>query len=208
MLIWTEASVKQIEGKRLGYARVSTDDQELRLQLDALRRANCWNIYQEKRSASRARKRPELELLLVELRDGDTLVVWRLDRLARDMRELIRILDRVREAGAGFMSLTENIDLTTPMGKLMLHILGAFAQFEAGSTAQRTKAGIAAIKERGLRYGAKPKLTEAQAARMVARLNSDPNYTFAQAARDNGISPASVPNYVQRAKLKRRKARR
>lgn len=188
--------MKQIEGKRLGYARVSTDDQELRLQLDALRRANCWNIYQEKRSASRARKRPELELLLVELRDGDTLVVWRLDRLARDMRELIRILDRVREAGAGFMSLTENIDLTTPMGKLMLHILGAFAQFEADSTAQRTKAGIAAIKERGLRYGAKRKLTPAQH-RRVKELDAA-GESKAEIARKFGVSPASVSNYVNR----------
>lgn len=196
--------MKQITGKRLGYARVSSDDQELRLQIDALNRANCWEIYQEKRSASKARKRPELELLLVDLREGDTLIVWRLDRLARDMRELIRILDRVREAGAGFLSLTENIDLTTPMGKLMLHILGAFAQFEADSTAQRTKAGIAAIQERGLRYGAKPKLTAAQAKKMVAEFKAG-GISKAALGRKYGVSPVSVTNYLERAK--RRKAR-
>lgn len=195
----------QIEGKRLGYARVSTDDQELRLQLDALKRAGCWNIYQEKRSASKARRRPELEWLLLELRKGDTLVVWRLDRLARDMRELIRILDKVREADAGFMSLTENLDLTTPMGKLMLHILGAFAQFEADSTAQRTKAGIAAIQERGLRYGAKQKLPPKTAERMVAEFKAG-GVSKADLARKYGVTAVSVTNYLERAK--RRKPRK
>ena len=195
----------QIEGKRLGYARVSTDDQELRLQLDALKRAGCWNIYQEKRSASKARRRPELEWLLLELRKGDTLVVWRLDRLARDMRELIRILDKVREADAGFMSLTESLDLTTPMGKLMLHILGAFAQFEADSTAQRTKAGIAAIQERGLRYGAKQKLPPKTAERMVAEFKAG-GVSKADLARKYGVTAVSVTNYLERAK--RRKPRK
>lgn len=195
--------MKQTAGKRLGYARVSSDDQELRLQLDALKRADCWNIYQEKRSASKARRRPELELLLIELREGDTLIVWRLDRLARDMRELIRILDRVREAGAGFLSLTENIDLTTPMGKLMLHILGAFAQFEADSTAQRTKAGIAAIQERGLRYGAKPKLSVAQAKKMVAEFRAG-GWSKAAIGRKYGVSPVSVTNYLERLRKKRK----
>ena len=195
----------QIEGKRLGYARVSTDDQELRLQLDALKRAGCWNIYQEKRSASKARRRPELEWLLLELRKGDTLVVWRLDRLARDMRELIRILDKVREADAGFMSLTENLDLTTPMGKLMLHILGAFAQFEADSTAQRTKADIAAIQERGLRYGAKQKLPPKTAERMVAEFKAG-GVSKADLARKYGVTAVSVTNYLERAK--RRKPRK
>lgn len=195
--------MKQITGKRLGYARVSSDDQELRLQIDALNRANCWEIYQEKRSASKARRRPELELLLIDLREGDTLIVWRLDRLARDMRELIRILDRVREAGAGFLSLTENIDLTTPMGKLMLHILGAFAQFEADSTAQRTKAGIAAIQERGLRYGAKPKLSAVQAKKMVAEFRQG-GWSKAAIGRKYGISPVSVTNYLERARPRRK----
>lgn len=182
---------------------MSSDDQELRLQIDALKRADCWEIYQEKRSASKARKRPELEMLLIDLREGDTLIVWRLDRLARDMRELIRILDRVREAGAGFMSLTENIDLTTPMGKLMLHILGAFAQFEADSTAQRTKAGIAAIQERGLRYGAKPKLSAAQAKKMVAEFKEG-GWSKAAIGRKYGISPVSVTNYLERLGKKRK----
>lgn len=190
--------------KRIGYARVSTEDQELRLQLDALTKAGCWNIYQEHKSASKARRRPQLELALIDLRDGDTLVVWRLDRLARDMRELIRILDRVREAGAGFLSLTENIDLTTPMGKLMLHILGAFAQFEADSTAQRTKAGIEAIQTRGLRYGAKPKLSPKMAERMVAEFKAG-GVSKAEIGRKYGVSPVSVTNYLERAKRRRKK---
>src|SRR5262249_32803421 len=116
-------------GKLIGYARVSTDEQELRLQLDALERVGCWNIYHEKASAFRpGRKRPQLELALTDLRPDDTLVVWRLDRLGRNLHENIKLLDRIRQTGAGFLSLTENIDLTTPVGRLMFHVIAAFAQ--------------------------------------------------------------------------------
>lgn len=183
-------------GKRIGYARVSSDDQELRLQIDALTRAKCWNIYQEKASAYKARRRPQLELALTDLRSGDTLVVWRLDRLGRDMRELIRLLDRVRETGAGFISLSESIDLTTPFGKLMFHVIGAFAQFESDSTAFRTKAGITAIQERGMRYGAKPRLSEKQAADLVQhRVDGK---SVAWLAKRYKMSEGSVRNYLRR----------
>lgn len=190
--------------KRIGYARVSTDDQELRLQLDALKKAGCFNIYQEKASAYKARRRPQLELALTDLRPNDVLVVWRLDRLGRDMRELIRLLDRVRETGAGFLSLTENIDLTTPIGRLMFHIIGAFAQFEVDSTSQRTSAGIKAIQERGARYGALPKLSDAKGARMVAEFKRG-GITKAALGRKYGISPVSVTNYLERASKRRKR---
>lgn len=191
-------------GMLIGYARVSTDDQELRLQKDALTRAGCYNIYEERSSAFKGRRRPQLEKMFVDLREGDTLVVWRLDRLGRDMRELIRLLDRVRQAGAGFKSLTENMDLTTPVGRLMFHVIGAFAQFESDSTAQRTAAGIKAIQERGMRYGAKPKLTEAKAAKLIADAKSG-EFSKAALGRRYKISAASVTNYVNRAKKRRRK---
>lgn len=153
-------------GKLIGYARVSTEDQELRLQIDALQAAGCWNIWQEKRSASRGKRRPELDKAMLDLRPGDTLVVWRLDRLARNARELYARLDQIYGAGANFKSLQEQFDFQTPMGKFVLGILALVAELEAQMTAHRTKAGIAAIKERGLRYGARPVLTKAQLRRL------------------------------------------
>ena len=195
----------KVTGKLIGYARVSTRDQELRLQLDALKEAGCFNIYEEHASASKGRKRPKLELALIDLRPGDTLVVWRLDRLARNMRELYRILDRVHESGAGFKSLKENIDLSTPLGRLLLGVFGALAQFEAELTAERTSAGIRAIQARGLQYGAKPKLSAKRAAELVRLRKSDKKlWTKAKLARKFGISPASVNNYMARAKRRRR----
>lgn len=193
-------------GKLIGYARVSTDDQELRMQIDALERAGCWNIYREKASAFRpGRKRPELELALIDLRPNDTLVVWRLDRLGRNLHETIKLLDRVRETGAGFKSLTENIDLSTAVGKLMFHIIGAFAEFEAASTSQRTAAGIRAIQERGLSYGAKPKLSAKRAAELVKLRKADPKrWTKAALARKFRLSPASITNYINRARRRRK----
>jgi DNA invertase Pin-like site-specific DNA recombinase len=189
-------------GKLIGYARVSTEDQELRLQIDALERAGCWNIYKEHKSATRG-KRPELELAILDLRPGDVLVVWKLDRLGRNMRQLYAILDRIHEAGASFKSLTEGIDFTTPTGELMFGMLGHFAQFEAAMTAKRTAAGIRALQDRGYLYGAKPKLSDAKAAQLV-RLRKT-GMTKATLARKFRISPASVTNYIKRAKLRRKR---
>lgn len=189
-------------GKLIGYARVSTEDQELRLQIDALERAGCWNIYKEHKSATRG-KRPELELAIIDLRPGDVLVVWKLDRLGRNMRQLYAILDRIHDAGASFKSLTEGIDFTTPTGELMFGMLGHFAQFEAAMTAKRTAAGIKALQERGFAYGAKMKLSDAKAAQLV-RLRKK-GLTKAVLARRFGISPASVSNYLKRAKAKPRR---
>ena len=188
-------------GKLIGYARVSTKEQELRMQLDDLERAGCWNIYKEHASASKRRKRPQLELALMDLRPGDTLIVWKLDRLTRNLRELFLILDRIHEAGAGFKSLTEQIDLSTATGRLLLGMFGAFAQFAAELTAERTERGIRAIQERGLRYGAKPKLSEAKAAQLVKLRKT--GMTKAVLARKFRISAASVTNYLKRAKAKR-----
>lgn len=191
-------------GKLIGYARVSTDDQELRLQIDALEKAGCWNIWKEHRSATRG-KRPELENALLDLRAGDTLIVWRLDRLVRNMRELYALMDRIYQAGANFKSLTEQFDFSTPMGEFVLGILGLCAQLEARTTAQRTAAGIAALKAHGGSYGAKPKLSQAKAARLVAERKA--GRKVAELAAKYGISTASVNNYVNRAKRRRIKAK-
>jgi DNA invertase Pin-like site-specific DNA recombinase len=189
-------------GKLIGYARVSTEDQELRLQIDALERAGCWNIYKEHRSATRG-KRPELELAIMDLRPGDILVTWKLDRLGRNMRQLYAILDRIHAAGASFKSLTEGIDFSTPTGELMFGMLGHFAQFEAAMTAKRTAAGIKALQDRGFLYGAKPKLSDARAAQLVKLRKT--GLTKAVLAKRFGISPASVSNYLKRAKAKPRR---
>ena len=189
-------------GKLIGYARVSTKDQKLRMQLDALKEAGCWNVYQEHASASKRRRRPQLELALMDLRPGDTLLVWKLDRLARDMRELYQLLDRIHAAGAGFKSLKENIDLTTPLGRLLLGLFGHLAQFEAELTAERTGAGIAALKARGFMYGARPKLSIAKAAELVRLRKS--GATAAAVAKRFGVSAGSVRNYMQRAKRRKR----
>lgn len=188
-------------GKLIGYARVSTDDQELRLQLDALERVGCHNIWQEKRSATRG-KRPQLELALIDLRPGDTLVVWRLDRLCRNMRDLYGLMDRIHKCGANFKSLTEQFDFTTPMGEFVLGILGLCAQLEASTTSFRTSAGMAAMRERGASHGAPPKLTEGKAARMVAERKAGKK--IAELAAKYGVSAATVNNYINRARRKRR----
>jgi DNA invertase Pin-like site-specific DNA recombinase len=193
---------KKSEPKLIGYARVSTEDQELRLQIDALERAGCWNIYKEHKSATRG-KRPELELAILDLRPGDVLIVWKLDRLGRNMRQLYAILDRIHEAGASFKSLTEGIDFTTPTGELMFGMLGHFAQFEAAMTAKRTAAGIKALQDRGYLYGAQPKLSDKQAARLVKMRKG--GATISATAEKFGVSPGSVRNYMQRAKRRRKR---
>lgn len=194
---------KTNEGKKVGYARVSTEDQELRLQIDALEREGCWNVWREHRSATRG-IRPELEKALTDLRPGDVFVVWKLDRLARNMRQLYNIVDRIHDAGASFKSLTEGIDFSTPTGELMFGMLGHFAQFEAAMTARRTAAGIKALKDRGFSYGAKPKLSPKQAAKLVALRKN--GLSKAELARRFKISPASVSNYMRRS-LKRKAKR-
>ena len=136
-------------GFLVGYARVSTEDQRLDLQLDALKLAGVLddNLHVEKVSGASA-KRPALDLAIKDLREGDTLVVWRLDRLARSMRQLYQRLDQIYAKRAGFRSITENFDFGTVSGKFILGILGLVAEFERQIIAQRTAAGIAALKAR------------------------------------------------------------
>ena len=193
---------KKTTGKLIGYARVSTEDQELRVQLDALEKAGCWNVWKEKRSATRG-PRPELEKALMDLRPGDTLIVWKLDRLIRNARDLYKVLDRLEDAQAEVQSLTEpHLDIRTPIGEFMMGMSALLAQLEVRQTAQRTTAGIRAIQERGMRYGAKPKLSEAKAAQLVKLRKK--GLTHAVLAKRFGISTASVVNYFNRAKVRRK----
>jgi len=145
----------------IGYARVSTDDQNLDLQRDALQKANCEQIYTDTVSGTKAR-RLGLEQALSHLRPGDTLVVWRLDRLGRSLRHLIDTVTDLQEKGIGFKSLTETIDTTTSGGKLVFNIFASLAEFEREIIRERTQAGLVAARSRGRKGGRRFKLTKRQ----------------------------------------------
>jgi DNA invertase Pin-like site-specific DNA recombinase len=140
----------------IGYARVSTHDQTLNLQKDTLEKAGCSKIFTDTASGAKA-ERIGLEEILNYVRKGDTLVVWRLDRLGRSLRDLIITMTMLEERGIGFKSLTENIDTTTSGGKLIFHIFGALAEFERNLIRERTSAGLTAARARG-RKGGRPKV--------------------------------------------------
>lgn len=181
-------------GFLVGYARVSTEDQSLDLQLGALRRAGVLpdNIHVDKASGASA-KREGLEFALKDLRPGDTLVVWRLDRLARSMRQLYAILDRVYGKGASFRSLTESFDFGTASGKLVLGILGLVAEFERQIISTRTSAGIAAVRARrddGGRWGPPVYMTPERIKRAGELLNK--GLSGPKVARKIGASAATV----------------
>ena len=142
----------------IGYARVSTADQKLSLQHDALVRAGCERTFDDQASGARA-DRPGLAEALAYLRAGDTLVVWKLDRLGRSMRHLIAQVGDLAVRGIGFRSLTENIDTTTPGGMLVFNIFGSLAQFERDLIRERTQAGLRAARERGAQGGRRPVVT-------------------------------------------------
>ena len=140
---------------KIGYARVSTQEQELILQLDALKEAGCDKVYQEKFSGSQ-KERPQLNELLDFLREHDTIVVWRLDRLGRSLRDLLGLVAQIQKKGASLVSLNDAIDTTTPQGTLVFHIFAALAEFERQLIRDRTKAGLQAARARG-RHGGRPR---------------------------------------------------
>src|SRR2546422_10039093 len=147
----------------IGYARVSTNDQETATQVAALKAAGCERIYREKASGGRW-DRPELHRLLDQLRKGDVLVVWKLDRLSRSLRDVLTIMERLTEAEAraGFRSLTEAIDTTTPAGRMMMQMVGAFAEFERAMLRERTKAGLDSARREGRIGGRRPQILPPQ----------------------------------------------
>jgi DNA invertase Pin-like site-specific DNA recombinase len=178
------------KGEYIGYARVSTEDQVFSLQTDALEKIGCLNIYKEKISGA-AKNRPQLDLAIKDLRPGDTLVVWRLDRLARSLRDLHARLDQIVEAGASFKSLQENFDITTAMGRLYVAIAGAFAEFERQLTIERTKAGMAALKARGASLGRERKVDEKMRQRITKFVVRNPRASIEDIATKFGISTSS-----------------
>ena len=183
---------------RIGYARVSSQDQNPDLQLDALRAAGCKRIFVEKASGAQ-RERPELGAALDYMRSGDTLVVWKLDRLARSMKQLIETVESMEPRGIGLRSLTEAIDTTTAGGKLVFHIFGALAEFERAIIRERTRAGLEAARARGRQGGRPPKLTPQDLAAAKAML-ADPSFTVADVARRLGVSPATLYRHLPAAR--------
>ncbi len=179
----------------IGYARVSTGEQTLDLQLDALKAAGCGKVFEETASGAKA-DRPVLAEALTYIRDGDTLVVWRLDRLGRSLGHLIETVAELAERGIGFKSLTEQIDTTTPGGKLVFHVFGALAEFERDLIAERTQAGLRAARARG-RVGGRPKALDTPAKVAMARaLHADKRHSIADICTTLGISRATLYRYL------------
>ena len=165
---------------KIGYARVSTDEQSDNAQIDALEAAGCERIYREKYSG-RSKSRPELERMIDTLRDGDVIVVQRLDRLGRSLKDLIELLDAFKSKQVQFISLNESIDTTTAVGELAFHMIGSIAQFERRLISERTKAGLDAARARGRKGGRKEKLTLSDIKKAKAML-SDPEMTKSEVA--------------------------
>jgi len=155
-----------------GYARVSTDEQNLNLQLDALEHAGCDRIFRDEGISGAATARPGLYEALSSLQEGDVLTVWKLDRLGRSLSHLINVIEELENKSVGFKSLSESIDTTTSGGKLIFHIFGALAEFERSLIAERTRAGLDAAKKRGKRLGRPSRLSKEQISHAVKMISS------------------------------------
>jgi DNA invertase Pin-like site-specific DNA recombinase len=179
----------------IGYARVSTDDQNLDLQRDALQKAGCEQIYTDRVSGTKA-ERKGLTDALSHLRKGDTLVVWRLDRLGRSLRHLIDTVTALQEQSIGFKSLQESIDTTTSGGKLVFHIFGALAEFEREIIRERTNAGLSAARSRG-KSGGRPKVLTEKQVQMLNNLAVDRSNSIDDICKTVGISRTTYYRYVK-----------
>jgi DNA invertase Pin-like site-specific DNA recombinase len=175
----------------LGYARVSKGEvQDTRMQETALRTAGVERIFTERASGGRW-DRPQLHRLLDQLRPGDVVVVWKLDRLSRSLKDLLHLMEQIADAGAGFRSVTEAIDTTTPAGRMLMQMVGSFAEFERAMIRERTQAGLAAARACGRIGGRRPKLHASQQTEIVAMVTSG-RKTQADAARLFNVHPATV----------------
>jgi DNA invertase Pin-like site-specific DNA recombinase len=181
---------------RIGYARVSTQDQNSGLQIDALNAAGCEQLFQEKASG-KDRVRPELETCLKVLRSGDSLVVWRLDRLGRSLKDLVEIVTSLEKRGVGFVSLTENVDTVSAGGKLVFHLFAALAEFERNLIRERTIAGLSAARARGRKGGRKVKLEKSDVRKAAAML-LDPLMTKTEVAQHFGVSRVTLDAALKR----------
>jgi DNA invertase Pin-like site-specific DNA recombinase len=183
---------------KIGYARVSTDDQNLFLQVDALEQAGCEKIYRDQLGGAKT-DRPGLQEALTYLRPGDTLVVWRLDRLGRSLKHLIEIVTSLEEKGIGFQSLQESIDTTTSGGRLVFHIFGALAEFERNLIRERTQAGLQAARARG-RKGGRPKVLDVKKMALLYQLYDEKKHSIQELCDILGISKSTLFTYLGQRK--------
>jgi len=180
----------------IGYARVSTDDQDLSLQRDALNASGCTRIFTDTMSGAKA-ERPGLSAALDHCRAGDTVVVWRLDRLGRSLTNLIELMTALEEKEIGFKSLSEQIDTTTSGGKLVFHIFGALAEFERELIRERTRAGLAAARARGRQGGRPKKLNTPTKIAMAQALYNDGTHSINDICQTLGISRATLYRVIK-----------
>lgn len=180
---------------RIGYARVSSGDQNASLQVDALEEAGCLKVFTDHASGSKA-SRPELDRMIEQLRSGDVVVVWRLDRLGRSLKNLIALVEDLAEKGVGFRSLSESIDTTTANGKLFFSLMGALAEFERDLIRERTHAGLAAARARG-RVGGRPTVMTAQKIDKARKLYDSQQHTVAEIAEMLNVSVATIYRHLK-----------
>lgn len=185
----------------IGYARVSTDDQNLDLQNDALKQIGCDRIFTDKLGGAKA-ERPGLEEALTYTREGDTLVVWRLDRLSRSLKTLIEMVNHLEEKKIGLKSLQESIDTTSSSGKLVFHIFGALAEFERNLIRERTQAGLQAARARG-RKGGRPKSLNPDKQALAVKLYDEKQHTIAQICEIMSITKPTLYKYIEAARKTR-----
>ncbi len=179
----------------VGYVRVSTREQNPEMQEDALKAAGCGRVFSE-RISTRKEKRPELEAAMDYCREGDVLVVWRLDRLGRSIRELIELVGKLQERGVGFRSLQENIDTTTAGGKLVFHIFASLAEFERDLIRERTMAGLEAARARG-RSGGRPKALDEKKLQLASRLMRSREMTIPEVCQAVGVGKTTLYRYLK-----------
>jgi len=182
----------------IGYARVSTDDQNLDLQRDSLDQAGCKQIFEDQLSGAKA-ERPGLHNALQYVRAGDTIVVWRLDRLSRSLKDLIEIVSLLESRGIGLKSLHESIDTSSSSGKLIFHIFGALAEFERNLIRERTQAGLQAARARG-RKGGRPKSLSKDKRALAVNLYDEKKHTINQICEMMGISKPTLYKYIEENK--------
>lgn len=175
-----------------GYARVSTEDQNLDLQFDALIEAGCKKIYKDVGVSAVAKNRNGLDGLFEALRDGDTLIIWKMDRAFRSLRQALDVLETFEKRRIEFRSLTDQIDTTTPMGKCMYQIRNAFAELERSLISERTRAGMEAARSRGKHIGRPPSLSESDVENARAVLARTPKKTKKALAAEFGVSPQTL----------------
>jgi DNA invertase Pin-like site-specific DNA recombinase len=191
-------------GMRIGYARVSTIDQNLELQRDALARAGCVQVYEEKASGKTAAGRPELANMLRSLRKGDTLIVWRLDRLGRSLADLVHIVDELGARGVAFESLSESIDTSTAQGRMFFGFIAAMAQYQRDVISENTHAGLKAARARG-RKGGRPAALDDKALAEIRALMTSPDITMQSIAERYGVSKPTLYNSLKRAEERKPK---